>query len=67
MDRLYEKIKQEDNLQLTRSRTISRGKSHISVMIKRRRLPSLKEPKTEQPEIEIENENENENDQENHE
>jgi len=67
LDRLYEKIKQEDNLQLTRSRTISRGKSHISVMIKRRRLPSLKEPKTEQPEIEIENENENENDQENHE
>jgi len=49
LDRLYEKINQspEDILQPTRARTISRGKSHVTI-IKKKRLPSLIEHKTEQ-------------------
>jgi len=49
LDRLYEKINHspEDILQPIRSRTISRGKSHVAI-IKKKRLPSLIEHKTEQ-------------------
>jgi len=49
LDRIYEKINQspEDILQPTRARTISRGKSHVAI-IKKKRLPILIEHKTEQ-------------------